>query len=84
MLELNAPLQHALDSHAAEPLQMVDPRTNKAYVLIPTEIYEKMRAALEDKLDIRDAYPLLDEMAGKAGWDDPAMDIYNDFAPKNA
>jgi len=30
--------------------------------------------------DIREAYPLMDALAAKEGWGDPAMDIYNDFA----
>ncbi len=28
-------------------------------------------------IDIRDAYPLMDQVASAEGWDDPEMDVYN-------
>jgi hypothetical protein len=66
-----------------EPIA-IDPETKNTYVLVRAEVYQRLRGALYDDLDfgIREAYPLMDEMAAKAGWDDPAMDIYKDFAPK--
>jgi len=67
--ELNAPEPTALDPH-----------TQQAYVLVRREVYERMKSVLEGTLDIRDTYPLIDAMAAKEGWGDPAMDIYNDFA----
>ena len=37
----------------------------------------------ESRHDIdEEAFPLLNEMLGKEGWDDPAMDIYNDITPR--
>jgi hypothetical protein len=50
-------------------------------MLVKLEQYEWMQELLMDELDIPEAYPLMDEAAAKAGWDDPAMDIYNDLAP---
>ena len=67
------------------PAEFVDPITNRLFVLIPKEQYEKVRELLEDNaFDVRDAYPLMDEVARKSGWDDPAMDIYNDMDPRKA
>ena len=28
-----------------------------------------------------DAYPLMDQVAAREGWDDPSMDIYDEFQP---
>jgi predicted PhzF superfamily epimerase YddE/YHI9 len=41
--------QHALDTTDAEPPQVVDPRTNAAYVLIPLTEYETVREIVEDE-----------------------------------
>jgi hypothetical protein len=41
--------QRALDSTDAEPPQVVDPRTNAAYVLIPLTEYEAVREIVEDE-----------------------------------
>jgi hypothetical protein len=42
------------------------------------EQYEKIRALLDDdRFDIAEAYPLMDEVARSEGWDDPELDIYN-------
>jgi hypothetical protein len=34
-----------------------------------------------DDFDIRDAYPLMDHVAPREGWDDPSMGIYDEFQP---
>ena len=38
--------------------------------------------AEEENFDIREAYPLMDEVARREGWDDPEMDSYNIYARK--
>ncbi len=37
----------------------------------------------EEVFDIREAYPLMDAVARKEGWDDPEMDSYNIYARKH-
>jgi hypothetical protein len=37
----------------------------------------------DEETPISSAYPLLDEVAGKAGWEDPALDIYNALIPRD-
>jgi hypothetical protein len=70
--------KQCIELTALVPVAM-DPRTGQQYVLIRKEHYERLKGLLYDDsaLDVQDTYPLLDEMAGKAGWDDPAMDVYN-------
>jgi hypothetical protein len=33
----------------------------------------------DDTFDIRESYPAQEQVAAAAGWDDPAMDDYNDY-----
>lgn len=49
-IRLTEQQQRALDStETAEPPQVVDPRTNEAYVLIPLTEYEAVREIVEDE-----------------------------------
>ena len=79
MFELTEQQRQELNN--PEPLA-IDPATQQTYVLVRREVYQQMKALVEGSLDIREAYPLLDAVAAKEGWADPAMDIYNDFAKK--
>lgn len=73
-------IRQALEQAGDAPVPLTDPETNAAYVIIRAEVYEHMRA-LCDNLDIRDLYPAMNEVAAREGWDDPAMDIYNEYQP---
>ena len=65
---------------AGTPVQVVDPKTQAAFVLLSVEQYEKVRALLDDAdFDVSVAYPLMDEVARSEGWYDPEMDIYDQF-----
>ena len=83
MIELSPDLRRAVAEHPGKPVPLVDPVTRQTFVLVRSDAYERLaRLVYEDgELSIVEAYPLLDEMAAKAGWDDPAMDVYNDLAP---
>lgn len=80
MIPLTKPLQEALDRANGTPLQLVDPRTSQAYIVVRAEVFDKLKAALEDHSDIRDAYPLIDQVARKAGWEAPEWDSYQVYA----
>jgi hypothetical protein len=63
------------------PVRVVDPRTNETYVLLRAELYDRIKDLVEpteDEFDIREAYPLMDEVARKEGWDDPDMASYDE------
>lgn len=47
------------------------------------EVYERIKGIIteEDEL-LRGVYPHVMEVFGKAGWDDPAMDVYNELDPR--
>ena len=48
-IRLTEQQQRDLDLTDADPLQVVDPRTNAAYVLIPLTEYEAVREVVEDE-----------------------------------
>lgn len=79
MTELSREIQQALDAHADAPPRLVDPRTNKAYVLLAAEQYDRIRALLEQDDDLNDTYPAQMEAAMRAGWGDASMDDYDRY-----
>ncbi len=68
-IELTPEQQEALD-HQAQAPRVIDPRTRKAYVLVPESEYEIMRQVLEDErreqaihaVALRNAADRLDEV----------------------
>jgi len=55
-----------------------DPKTNKEYVLVSIEEYQRLQALLSDR-DPRELYPALNRAMCDEGWDDPKMDEYNRY-----
>jgi hypothetical protein len=48
-IQLTEQQQRVLDSAGVTPPQIVDPRTNAAYVLVPADEYETVREIIEDE-----------------------------------
>jgi hypothetical protein len=72
--------RRALEEQHGGPVFVVDSDTQQQYVLLPADTYQRIRALIdEDALDIRETYPMQEQVAASAGWDDPAMDDYNDY-----
>jgi hypothetical protein len=78
MTAITPEIRQAIEQAGEQPVQLTDPDTNSVYIVVRADVYERMRALCEDS-DIRDAYPLMDQVAARDGWDDPAMDVYNDY-----
>ena len=57
---------------------VVNPRTKEEFVLVRRETYDRLRSLLDDGFTPEDAFRAQIESAAAAGWDDPALDIYND------
>ena len=56
-----------------------DPRTGAEYALLPEERYERFKAFFEDDpLSNDERQALLRDFGRRAGWDDPAMDAYDE------
>ena len=85
MIELTLEQRLAVAQLAEAPPRAVDPDTRTTYVLIREEIYDRMKTLFTEEDDnqfVRQMYPHVMEVFAKAGWDDPAMDIYNDLDPR--
>jgi hypothetical protein len=74
-------LRQAIDEQGGAPVYVGDAATKAKYVLLRAEEYETLRALFveDEEVDPRELYPLTAKTAAAAGWDDPEMDIYNDF-----
>jgi hypothetical protein len=57
-----------------EPLRLLDPSTNRSYVLVPSDVYDRY---LTD-FHAAETYPALDR-AFADGWNDPKMDDYDRY-----
>jgi hypothetical protein len=72
--------RQALQSAGGQPVQVVDPETQRVYYLIPGEQYERIRALImEDEFEPRELHPLIAKTAGEAGWNDPIMNDYDRY-----
>jgi hypothetical protein len=77
---LSAEQRDALQHRGDAPVFVRDPESQEMYVLMPAGDYRRVQALFEsEEFDIRESYPLQDRVAVVEGWDDPAMDDYNDY-----
>jgi len=64
MIELTEEQAKALEA-AEQPPLVRDPRTQETFVLVRRDVYELMRK--------------WGESFNRAGWDDPALDVYEEY-----
>ncbi len=74
MIELNEEQRQAVSEHPDEPIALVDSATRQTYVLLRTQAYDRLKNLVFDasECSISEAYPLMDKVLAKEGWDDPA------------
>jgi hypothetical protein len=70
-IDLSEEQRRALDASPEEPLRLVDPRTQQAYVLVRADLYQKLQTLLPEDDPVLDMYPLLAELEPE-DWEDPA------------
>ena len=58
------------------PVEVVDPITGQAFVLVTAEQYQKLLATISDEVDPRVAYPLVDRVLADDDLHDPLLDSY--------
>jgi alpha-D-ribose 1-methylphosphonate 5-phosphate C-P lyase len=83
MIELTEQQVQALEEPGANPLRVVNPRTNETFVLLRVDDYERLK---EDEYDdspwtSEERYALAWEAGKHAGWED--MDEYDDAPEKS-
>lgn len=61
-------------------VHLLEPQSGTQCVLVPAEVYLKAKAVFDDVPFSQDErMALLAESGKRAGWDDPAMDVYDDY-----
>ena len=63
---LRKPLSPVSVTIGGQPAEVRNPHTQETFILVRRDAYEKMRR-------------LIDGMTRSAGWDDPALDDYEQF-----
>jgi hypothetical protein len=80
MIMLTDELAQALDQQAGLPLAAVHPSTGKTFFLVSDEHYQRLRPLFEeDPLSLDEQRFQIEQMGRRAGWDDPAMDSYDQY-----
>jgi hypothetical protein len=66
---------------SGQAVDITDPQTAQTYVLMPKEVYERLRNLVYDDSDWtpEEQLGLLAQSGKTAGWDDPAMDVYDNY-----
>jgi hypothetical protein len=82
MIELSEEQVLVLQKGGHDLHEVINPGTGEQYVLVRREVYDRLRALLDEDFTAEDAFRAQIESAAAAGWDDPALDIYNDFEPQ--
>lgn len=83
MIRLSDEQRDALHRQPDKPIHLVDDSTGTDYILVRTELFERMQTALAEELDVRGAYSAMDAVARREGWDDSDMDSYNVYARRS-
>jgi hypothetical protein len=76
MIELNEQQQQAVD--ASPELRLIDPRTQKVYVLVGADVYERIRGLLaeDEGPDMRQVAALVERAMREDDADDPTLEFY--------
>jgi hypothetical protein len=79
-ISLSPELRKALADHPGEPLELIDEVSRARFVLLPAEKFDRIKGLLTtDQLEISETYGAQIAALAAAGWDDPELDIYNDY-----
>ncbi len=80
MTTLPSELQDLLEHSGDTPVRFVDPRTQRVYVLIADEQFDRLRSLIDvEPLTIEQQRQILHDAGVRAGWDDPEMDAYDNY-----
>lgn len=70
----------AIEDSGDTPLRVVNPRTQKVYVLIASEQFDRLNSLLDlSPLSLDEQRRALHDSGNRAGWDDPEMDVYDNY-----
>lgn len=76
-IELNDEQQAALQSATEEPVQVINPRTQETFRLVPEVQYARLREIFAvGPFTTEERQAILRGVWNRADWDDPQMDQY--------
>ena len=75
MTAITPEIRQAIEQVGQQPVELTDPRTHSVYIIVRADVYGRHRA-LFDESHIQNASPLIDQVAARDGWDDPATEVY--------
>jgi hypothetical protein len=78
MIELTDQQQQALEEAKDMP-RALNPRTNETFVLVPEQLYQRMKSVLDDDLDPQQVGMLVDETMREYDADDPLLESYQKY-----
>jgi len=82
-IQLTSQQWAAIQTAVERPVVVSDPAQSTRFVLMPAEVYERFRSLFEaDPVTDKERQFHLHEFGRRAGWDDPAMDVYDDLDPR--
>jgi hypothetical protein len=82
MATISPELRREIEKAGDQPVRIEDPQTSTAYVIVKAEVYERLQALVAGPLSIGEQRAMLRHVGERAGWDDQAMDVYNDLDPR--
>lgn len=73
-----------LQQERDRPVRVSGPAAQTNFVLLKAEVYERFKSLFEaDPVTDEERLFQLRQFGQRAGWDDPAMDIYEDLDPRH-
>ena len=84
MITLTKELQQVIQDANEQPIRLVDPETSLEYIVLPAKIFDRIQDVFynANPLTIEEQRALLVKVGLSVGWDDPAMDVYNELDPR--
>ena len=81
MIELTQEQREQLRQANGAEVRLRDAEAGREYVIVPAETFDRLRSLLYDDGDwtSEEQLRLLAESGKRAGWDDPEMDVYDNY-----
>lgn len=77
--EMNLTSQQLESVQHGEPMRFVDPELGQEFVIVRADIFDRVRLLFDDTdLTPNETLPLIWQSM-KEDWEDPAMDIYDNY-----
>jgi hypothetical protein len=85
IIQLTEEQQAILDADPGTPPRVIDPRSNRQYVLLTAAQFARLQAVLDPgPLSNDERQSIIQGVWKRAHWDDPCMDDYNALDHRNS